>query len=384
MNNRNLITIFLIVFIDLLGFGLILPLLPFIGEKYGANPFVIGLLTAVYSFFQLLSAPILGRLSDRYGRKKLLIISQLGTFLGFLILGVANSIPLLFLSRIIDGATGGNISIAQAYISDITSKENRARAMGLIGAAFGLGFIFGPAIGGISSRWGFAVPAYIAASISLITIITTVLFLRESVNVTVAQKSPKTKFTWTEFKEVLCCSPIRLFLFVFFMLNFAFSLMQGNFALWAEHTFGFGPTQTGLVFTYIGIMVVAVQLQLLPRLLKKIGEKKIFVYATGILGIGLLSLAITIHPYLLVISQTLIPIGNGLVNPVIQSLSSENVPKEEYGKTLGLLASAGSLGRILGPIAGGYMFNLLNKDIPFIISGLLILGVFVYLKKYYR
>ena len=152
MKNKSLLTIFLIVFIDLLGFGIILPLLPYIAEKYSANPFQIGMLTATYSFFQLIAAPILGRLSDRYGRKKLLIISQFGSAVGYLILGLSGNLPLLFLSRIIDGITGGNISIAQAYIADVTTKENRARGMGMIGAAFGLGFIFGPAIGGFLSK----------------------------------------------------------------------------------------------------------------------------------------------------------------------------------------------------------------------------------------
>ena len=141
-NNKSLMTIFLIVFIDLLGFGIILPLLPYIAEKYSAGPLQIGLLTATYSFFQLIASPILGRLSDRYGRKKLLIISQLGSALGYLILGLAGNLPLLFLSRIIDGITGGNISIAQAYIADVTDKKNRARGMGILGAAFGFGFIF--------------------------------------------------------------------------------------------------------------------------------------------------------------------------------------------------------------------------------------------------
>jgi MFS transporter, DHA1 family, tetracycline resistance protein len=384
MKNKQLLTIFLIIFIDLLGFGIILPLLPFIGEKYGANPFIIGLITATYSFFQLISAPILGRLSDRFGRKRLLLISQIGSLIGYLILGLSHSLFFIFVSRMIDGATGGNISIAQAYISDITSKENRARAMGLIGAAFGLGFIFGPALGGLSSHWGYGVPAYIAAAISLITVISTAIFLKETVNINHAQKSPKTKFSWSEFKNVLCCSPIRLFLTVFFILNFAFSIMQGNFALWTEHTFGFGPTQTGLIFTYIGIMAVIIQLKLLPIVLKKYGEKNIFIYANLILGIGLFTIIISIHPYLLVISQTLIPIGNGLLNPVISSLASKNVPKEEYGETLGILSSAGSLGRILGPIAGGFMFNTFNKDLPFFVSAILVLGVYLYLKKNYR
>ena len=181
-SNKSLLTIFLIVFIDLLGFGIILPLLPYIAEKYQATPLQIGIISAAYSFFQLIASPILGRLSDRYGRKKILIISQLGSTIGYLILGLAGNLPLLFLSRIIDGITGGNISIAQAYIADVTTKENRAKGMGLIGAAFGLGFIFGPAIGGALSKISYSAQAYFATAVSLITVFATMFFLKETVN----------------------------------------------------------------------------------------------------------------------------------------------------------------------------------------------------------
>lgn len=379
-----MLTIFLIIFIDLLGFGIILPLLPFIGEKYGANPFLIGILTATYSFFQLIASPILGRLSDRYGRKKLLIISQIGTLAGYLILGMANNIYLIFLSRIIDGATGGNISIAQAYISDITDKTNRAKAMGLIGAAFGLGFIFGPAIGGILSRYGFAAPAYFAAAVSLLTVITNIVLLKETVNISVAKNSPRTGFSFRDLNGIITKTPVGLYIIVFFILNFAFSIMQGNFSLWTEHSFGFGPTQNGLLFAYIGIMAVIVQVKLLPVLIGRIGEKRVFVNSALILGLGLLSLTLVIHPYLLLISLTLMPVGNGLSGPTLQSLATETVPREDYGGTLGILASAGSLGRILGPVIGGYMFAAFNKDVPFLTAGLIVIGVFIYLRKYYN
>ncbi len=161
-NSRAQFTIFLIVFIDLLGFGLILPLLPYIAERFNANPFQIGLLTSVYSFCQFIATPIFGRLSDRYGRKSLLFISQIGSGIGYLLLGWATSLPLLFLSRIIDGTTGGNISIATAYMADITNEKNRAKGMGMLGAAFGLGFILGPVTGGLLSRYGFWAPAYLS------------------------------------------------------------------------------------------------------------------------------------------------------------------------------------------------------------------------------
>lgn len=180
MKNRKIVTLFLIVFIDLLGFSIILPLLPFYAETFNATPTQVGLLVASYAAAQLVGAPVLGRMSDRFGRKPVLIISLTGTFIGFLILGFANSLAMLFVSRILDGFTGGNISVAQAYVTDITDENNRARGLGMLGAAFGLGFIIGPALGGILSVYGFAVPAFVAASLSLISIIGVIIFLPES------------------------------------------------------------------------------------------------------------------------------------------------------------------------------------------------------------
>ncbi|MBI2009739.1 MAG: MFS transporter [Candidatus Chisholmbacteria bacterium] len=178
---KAMTTIFFIVFLDILGFSLILPLLPFIAESFGGNPTTIGFLVASYSFFQFIAAPILGTLSDRFGRRKLLIFSQIGSALGFIILGLAHTLPLLFLSRIIDGITGGNISIAHAYIADITTPKNRAKGMGMLSAAFGAGFIIGPAVGGFLSQISFSLPAYVAAAMALITALATQLFLKETV-----------------------------------------------------------------------------------------------------------------------------------------------------------------------------------------------------------
>src|SRR5437660_9276795 len=183
MKRSPLLVIFVTVFIDLVGFGIVIPVLPFYAEgtKFGATPSQVGLLFASYSFMQLIFAPVLGRLSDKYGRRPVLLISLLGTALGFLILGFANTLWLLFVGRIIDGISGGNISTAQAYIADVTTKEDRAKGMGLIGAAFGLGFVFGPAIGGILSRWGINVPFLFAGSLALANVVLLFFTLAETV-----------------------------------------------------------------------------------------------------------------------------------------------------------------------------------------------------------
>jgi DHA1 family tetracycline resistance protein-like MFS transporter len=380
MKNKSLLTIFLIVFIDLLGFGIILPLLPYIAEKYSAGPFQIGMLTATYSFFQLIAAPILGRLSDLYGRKKLLVISQLGSAVGYLILGLSGSLPLLFLSRMIDGITGGNISIAQAYIADVTDKKNRAKGMGMIGAAFGLGFIFGPAIGGFLSKFSFSTPAYFATAISLLSVLATIFFLKETVDEKKAMISPKTKLNLDEFKKILSTYPIGILIMTFFAVNLASSIQQGNFALWTQKTFNYGPAENGWLFAYIGILAVLVQLKVLPFLTKRFSEKNILYISLLFLFTGLILIPLIPHPNFLYISLFFLPFGFGLSNPTIQALASENVPPEEYGGTLGFLQSAGSLGRIIGPIIGGIIFESFGKDNTFYFAGFITLLILVYSK----
>ncbi len=382
MKQKGLLTIFLIVFIDLLGFGLILPLLPYIAEKFQANPFQIGLLAAAYSFFQFISAPIMGRLSDRFGRKKLLIISQLGTVAGFLLLGVANTLPFIFLSRIIDGITGGNISIAQAYIADITTPENRAKGMGMIGAAFGLGFIFGPALGGFLSQWGFAVPAYFAAGIAAIAAISTWMFLEETVDVKNVVIKQRAKFSLDALKKAFSTPVLGLMIGIFFLINLAFSGMQGTFALWTQSTFGWGPKETGYLFAYIGVMSVIIQLQILPRAVKAFGEKAVFKASLPLLALGLLGIPLSVHWGFLLIANGLLVMGNSLANPTIQSIATENVEKSEYGGTLGFLQSSASLGRILGPLMAGELFSVISKDAPYIFSGIIMIIALLIVQKY--
>lgn len=379
--NRSLTIIFLIVFIDLLGFGIILPLLPFIAESYSANPLQIGLLTSAYSLFQFISAPILGRLSDRYGRKKLLFISQLGSAIGFAIMGLANTLPLLFLSRIIDGITGGNISIAQAYVADITTNKNRAKGMGVLGAAFGLGFILGPAIGGILAKISFATPAYFAAIIALITSISTLLFLPESLNIRKASHSPRTRFSLDQLMLTLKIQPLGQLLVGFMLINLAFSGLQATFALWTEHSFGFGPTQNGYLFAFIGIVSVVTQLKILPFLLTKAKDKTLLKAGVYIMAIGLFILSLAKYPWIIYPALLFNALGNGLIGPTIQAVVSESVPPTQYGGTLGLLHSGASLGRIFGPIIAGELFRSMGISSQFTFAGTLVLIVALYLHQ---
>lgn len=380
-NNSRLTTIFLIVFIDLLGFGLILPLLPYIAENYNANPLVIGLLSASYSLFQFLAGPILGRLSDRYGRKKILIISQVGSVIGYLLLATANSLPLLFLSRIIDGITGGNISIAQAYMADITDKKTRAKGMGLLGAAFGLGFMLGPATGGYLSRFGFAIPALVAAIIGTITTLMTVFFLKETVNLKVSTHSPKTKLTWDKFRLLLSKQPIGLLIIVSFLISLGFAGMQGTYAIWAQDSFNWGPSQVGSIFAYIGILSIIVQTQLLPRLISYFGEKKLLIISLPTLALGFLLLSLTRSLPLHLFANFFIVLGNSLANPTLNALATENIEPSEYGETLGVLQSASSLGRIIGPALAGELYFVIGKNSPFQLSALILILTSIYLSR---
>ncbi|MEI8232610.1 MAG: MFS transporter [bacterium] len=374
-NNRQMMTIFLVVFIDLLGFGIILPLLPYIAEKYAATPIMIGLLSGAYSLFQFIAGPILGRLSDRYGRKKLLIISQLGSMAGYVLLALAGSLPLLFLSRIIDGITGGNISIAQAYMADVTDKKTRAKGMGLLGAAFGIGFMFGPAIGGFLSQWGFAVPALFAAGISILSTLATTLFLKETVNVTAAQSSLRTAMTFKELKNVLGTAPISTLIIIFFLLSLGFSGMQGVFALLVQTKFAWGPTQVGYIFGLIGIIAIITQVKVLSVVTAKIGEYQTLFYSVLILALGFGIIGLTGYVPLFLVGNALIPLGNSLANPTLSAIATESIPKEEYGETLGLLQSSGSLGRIFGPIMAAEIFQRFNHNAPMLVSSVIFLLV---------
>lgn len=378
-NNRQMMTIFLVVFIDLLGFGIILPLLPYIAEKYSATPVIIGLLSGSYSLFQFIAGPILGRLSDRYGRKKLLIISQLGSMAGYVLLALAGSLPLLFLSRIIDGITGGNISIAQAYMADVTDKKTRAKGMGLLGAAFGLGFMFGPAIGGYLSQWGFGVPALFAASISLISTLATSLYLKETVNVKKTLSSPRTAMSLAELKHILKTPTIATLLLTFFLLSLGFSGMQGTYALLVQAKFGWGPTQVGYIFGLIGIVAILTQVKVLSALTQKLGEYKTLLSSLFILALGFAILGLTSYVPLFILSNIFMPLGNSLANPTLTALATENIPKEEYGESLGLLQSAGSLGRIFGPVIAGEIFYKFNHNTPMLLSSLIFMAIAIFI-----
>jgi DHA1 family tetracycline resistance protein-like MFS transporter len=360
MKRSPLLVIFVTVFIDLVGFGIVIPVLPYYveGTKFNASARVVPLLFASYSVMQVIFTPILGRLSDKYGRRPILFISLLGTALGFLIMGFAWTLWMLFLGRIIDGITGGNISTAQAYIADITTKENRAKGMGLIGAAFGLGFIFGPAIGGILSKWGIGVPLYFAAGLALCNAILLYFVLPETVDKEHPARNSAATGRWSQLVQALNQSRLAFVLTIYFLFIVAFSIMTVSFALFTMYRFGFDATQNGYVFAMVGVVGAIIQGGLIGRLAKRFGELSLTITGALVFALSLFMIPL-IGPQTGLLTFILVgagfAIGNSLATPSLTSLASKSVGPAEQGGVLGVTQSAASLARVVGPVISSFL-----------------------------
>ena len=355
MKRSPLLVIFITVFIDLIGFGIVIPVLPYYAEntRFGATPREVGLLFASYSVMQLIFAPVLGRLSDKYGRRPILFISLLGTSLGFLILGFATTLWMLFLGRIIDGISGGNISTAQAYIADITTKENRAKGMGLIGAAFGLGFVLGPAIGGILSRWGIHVPFLFAGGLALANAILLYFTLPETVTADhPARVSAARGRGWKNLLEALAQRQLAYVLTIYFLSIVAFSIMTASFSLFMMFRLGYDPWHSGWIFAFVGVVSAIIQGGLIGKLVKRFGEPALVIAGGFLFSVSLfLSPFVTPAMGLLGILSVgaLSSIGNALTAPTLSSLASKSASAAEQGSVLGVMQSVASLARAVGP-----------------------------------
>jgi DHA1 family tetracycline resistance protein-like MFS transporter len=395
MKKTRLSIIFAIVFVDLLGFSLILPLIPFYAKDYGASDTLIGLLVASYAAAQLIGAPILGRLSDRFGRRPVLLISILGTAVGFVMLAFANSLWMLFASRILDGLTGGNISVAQAYITDITDRKDRARGLGIIGAAFGLGFIVGPAVGGLLSTlgesvdavgnvyitWQFALPALVAAVLAFANMVAVYFFLPESLSeekrVELASR-PRDEFSLRNLRAAFQRPRVGPLFTIRFFSGLAFSMLTTIFALYALNRFGLQASQTAFILAYVGVLSVFIQGFGIGRLTARYEEKSLVLTSTIVLAISLFLWAIT--PSVVILLIILIPIafGGGVLNTVINSLLSKSVTNEEVGGTLGISAAIESSTRVIAPTLGGVLLDSLGPWAPGVFGGIVMGGLIPY------
>jgi DHA1 family tetracycline resistance protein-like MFS transporter len=371
--------IFFIVFMDLLGFGIIIPLLPRYVPNYRENALGVTLLFSVYSICQFIGAPVLGVVSDRFGRRPVLILSQLGSVVGYVLLGVATdwgryTLPLIYLSRIIDGFTGGNISTAQAYISDVTTQENRAKGMGMLGAAFGLGFAAGPAIGGILGKYHVSWPAYLAAAMSLGASIQTWLRLPET-----RHDKPVEAEVWlhpSRFKPVLGDPVLRRFLAIGFITMAGFVMMESTMVLFLDKIFGLKEAGTGWYFAYIGCIIIFVQGRMIGPLTKRWGEWPLAIAGPIFVALGMAGLTATAFApvfAVLLLAGACNAVGRSLQTPTLTALLSRFTPRNQQGIVFGLFQGLGSLARVAGPVVAGVAYPHVRNTGQFLVAGLIAL-----------
>ncbi len=409
---KRILPIFVIVLVDLLGLTIIIPVLPLYAVSFGADPFTIGLLATAYPLMQLIGGPLLGSLSDRFGRRPVLIVSQFGTFLGFLLLAAANALPLLFLSRIIDGFTGGNIVTAQAAITDSTTPRTRAQGLGLIGAAFGLGFVLGPAISGVAlalSDNNYRVPALIAAVFSLASIALTLTWFKETLP---PEKRGQAQRPRSNTVQRIVSAVRRPQVGVLLVLIFLYQLIFGGFeallALFNLSRVGLDAAGNALVFVFVGIILVLVQGKFIGPWSRRYGERRLIYAGLALLALGLILTALTPEvpvPWYdpaKVVSEldadhsgtlsvplpsadnagwlglawllaAMIPaaVGGGVISPSINSLITRRTPPTDVGGILGVSSSLVSLANAITPLVGGTLFQLFGTTAPFLVGGLM-------------
>src|SRR5258708_32192782 len=347
--DRRLWIICFIVFVNFLGYGIVFPLLPYYAEHLGASPIVIGGILAVFSICQFISTPILGDLSDKIGRRPVLIFSLAGTVLSLFLLGIANTVLLVFVARIIDGLSGGNVSTAQAYIADITDRKDRTQAMGTISAGLWLGIVFGSVIAGFLSRYGYSVPAFFAAVVTLVSTILAFFMLPETVKVKKIQKEQRQKrkpiFSIKDFSDAIRHPEIGSTILLFFLVMLAFSSIQGAFPLFTEHQFHIGSEGTGYLFAVVGLVSVVTQMFGIKFLLKQFSEK-------ALVGVGIVSMLASFvvmgsatNVAMLLVALVLLAFGSSVTQPVLTSLVSQFSTAAEQCTMLGGFQSIGAIGR---------------------------------------
>lgn len=398
----RLFIIFLILFMDVLGFGLILPLLPYYAHTYGASAWITGLLVATYALMQFIGAPILGRWSDQRGRRPILLISIFGTALGFALMGAAEWIgwtlfgkgtmlagitilALLFLSRFLDGLTGGNFSVAQAYITDVTDDENRAKGLGMIGAAFGMGFIFGPATGGFLSKFGFAAPAWAAFAVSVLNWGLVYAYLPESLSeerraeMRAHPRPPlRLNLLWTTLQHPKV-GPLFITRFAF---GLAFGLFQSIFSLYAAGApLHLSAEQNGYVLSYVGILSAIMQGAVVARLAKRFPEQRLAFIGAGVTILGFIGWAFTLNVPMILGVITLFAIGVSLLGMMLSTILTKSVDPHEMGQTLGMGASYDSLTRIIAPTLGGWLLSQFGASAPGFAGAIIMILTFWYMRK---
>ena len=363
--------LFLVVFSNLLGFGIIIPLLPYYAEHFGANPNEVTLLMASYSLMQLIFSPILGRISDIYGRKKILVLCLIGSAISYFLLYFATNFALVLFARSVAGLFGSTTAIANAYVTETTSSINRSKGMGLIGAAFGLGLVFGPVIGGYFgggdiNNIDYKTPFFFAFVVAIISCLLAYFILIEP-------KKRNKQFIsinfLDSFKDLidLFKIPALLFLIILsFLITFSFAGFETTFALWTERAMSWASRQTGYAFTFTALLVALIQGVFIGKLTKKFGELKLLITSCFLMLVGLFFITLSAQNlFYLTIALGILGISVGLGNPSLNSLLSKNLNKGIIGASFGVVQSVGSLARILSPLAMGNLFYFFGKNSPY-------------------
>jgi MFS transporter, DHA1 family, tetracycline resistance protein len=368
--SRPLFVLFITILVNLIGFGIIIPLLPFYAQTFGASPFVIGLLFASFSIAQLVAAPLLGEWSDRWGRRPVLILSLIGTAVSFVMLALANSLWMLFAARIVDGLSGGNITTARAYIADMTTEEDRARSYGMLGAAFGLGFIIGPALGALFARISYTAPIWVAVGVTLAATALAWFWLPETVH----RGSAVPGSPWQALAALRHRADLRHLFTIDFIYWMSFAVYQTTFALFGARRFGFGASQTGYLLSAFGFLGVVVQAGLVGPIVSRLGERRTLAIGLFFTAIGWGGSALT-HSVPVFVAM-LVPgaIGIGLCNATLSALISHAAAPREQGRVQGAAGALESLGRALGPMWGNGALQIFGEGSAYAAAAALLAG----------
>ena len=388
-NKSSLSLIFLTVFIDLLGFGILIPILPsFAVKELGVDEAAIGIAIAIYSFVQFLFNPILGKISDKHGRKPVIVFCLFLNALGYVVFAYTHSYIILLAARVIAGIGGSSIGVAQAYIADVTTRAERSKGMGLIGAAFGLGFVFGPLIGGLLSEYGYAVTGFAAAGFSFTAFVLTFIFLPESLNLVKnkdgegANSQRRKLIDFQAIRKILKKPDLAVLILLFFILTFSFANIYGTFALLGIKVYGFTDRQNGYMFGIIGLTSAIVQGGMIGWINKILSKKKILIVASLLIMITLALIPFAGSFLGLSIVAVFLSYGTGTFQPTVLSLISEVSSESEQGITLGINQSLSSFARVLGPLWGGFAFEYLGYPFPFL-TGAAFTSIIVIISIFY-
>jgi DHA1 family tetracycline resistance protein-like MFS transporter len=375
MKKSPLASILSIVFIDLIGFGMIIPILPLYAQRFQATEWQIGLLIGSYSFMQFLASPVLGFFSDRYGRKPVLLCSLVGSAAGYILMAGASSLLVLFLARIIAGVAGASVGTASAYIADITPPEQRSRRIGLIGAAFGVGFVLGPAIGGILSQWSVVAPFWFAAILSSLNAVLMWIVLPEPERHTARQRGP------ASFSQTLRQAGswrLGVIMVTYFIAIAGFAIVTVIYPQVGQRRFELNQSQNSYIFVMVGLIGAGIQGGGIGRLSKRFGDVNLAIAGFAIMAIGMLLMPLAASVPLFLLFTVLLAIGNSLSQPTVNAIASKGASAALQGRVLGLVQSSGSLGRVFGPVLAGYLLsgdhvrpNFQYGNTPFVAGGIL-------------